>query len=211
MIHHVGNIRLVHPFLKLDSSSESVRTYHERAYAIYSSSMRDLYHLLEVQETRYGWTQSVVFMLHPITIASWGCLDELARQTSPNFSLESDIPYRTLLICLRALSGLSSYIFYAQPLFRLIFQTCQTLRIRLPAEIMSAVDRYQSKEWTINAASMVSSQYVADMHSSATDIEDRRMDTVIARWEALTIGDRSRIGLQPKYDEEEAIQGSRSR
>jgi hypothetical protein len=82
-------------------------------------------------------------------------------------------------------------MFYAQPLFRLVSQACQTLGIHLPIEITESLDRYRSKEWTVNAANMVSSRYIVDEHCTATGVEHRSIDTIVASWEALTIEDRS--------------------
>jgi hypothetical protein len=56
---------------------------------------------------------------------------------------------------------------------------------------MEALEMYKSEEWTRIASCMVSSQYVADMRNAVSDLEKRRMDSVIAQWGALTIGENS--------------------
>lgn len=60
--------------------------------------------------------------------------------------------------------------------------------MRLPRQITDAVERYRSEEWTREARSLVSSWYVADTRDAVDDLETRRMDAVIAQWEAFTIG-----------------------
>ncbi|KAF2652047.1 hypothetical protein K491DRAFT_719302 [Lophiostoma macrostomum CBS 122681] len=202
MIYYVTLIRLVHPFLNLGGGIDRTKPYQDRAQSIYYSSMQELRHLLELQDVRYGWSSAIAFVLHPIIVISWCCLEDISLQKLPCISHESDRSYRTLLICLRALSRLSSCIFYAQPLFRLISQTCLNVGIRLPSEITNSLDYYQSKEWTTNAAKMISSQYVADMHCAATGIEHRSIDTIIAHWGSLTLEDKGRtetIANDSKY------------
>jgi hypothetical protein len=61
--------------------------------------------------------------------------------------------------------------------------------VRLPGEVMETLGNFMSEEWTRMASSMVSSQYVADMRNAASDLEKRRMDMIVAQWEALTIED----------------------
>lgn len=191
MLYHCSNIRLAQPFLSRDSSLERVKSYHSRAQNIFSTSIKELRRLLTLQENRHGWSTAIGLVLHPIMITSFGSLEEITRGNASQIFAELSEPYQGLLTCLRALSSLSSFIFYAQPLFRLLTQSCQTLGIRLPIEVMSTLDHYQSDQWTKNAASVVSSQYVADMRKVATDMDNGRMDTVIAQWDALTLGDKS--------------------
>ena len=58
---------------------------------------------------------------------------------------------------------MSSYVFYAQPLFRLLVQACEVINIKLPRDVANSIRYYKSEEWTKQAASLVSSQYVADI------------------------------------------------
>jgi hypothetical protein len=145
-----------------------------------------------LHEIRHGWSNAIPFILHPVMVASIGSAEELGRDKPSNSQLYSSEIYQGLLTCLRALSSFSHFIFYAQPLFRIVTQTCQTLGIRLPTDVISALDHYQTNEWTRNAANLVSSQYVADMRETATDLDSSRMDNVIAQWDAMTISDKSK-------------------
>ncbi|KAF2191960.1 hypothetical protein K469DRAFT_555285 [Zopfia rhizophila CBS 207.26] len=150
-----------------------------------------LRHLLKLQESCHGWSNTIPYVLHPIMVTSFGSLEEIALQNPPQSSPEFSEPYRGILTCLKALSALSNSVFYAQPLFRLLTQGCQTLGIPLPIEVMRTLGMFQTEEWTKNAASVVSSQYVADMRKTAAELENARMDAVIMQWDALTIGDKT--------------------
>jgi hypothetical protein len=97
------------------------------------------------------------------------------------------------MTCLRGLAALSSYNYYAQPLLRLLTQKCQAIGLNLPEEIQHTLDNYTSKEWTRNAAHLVSSQYIADMRKTAPDLESARMDAIISTWEGMSLEERSKI------------------
>lgn len=191
MMHHVYNLRLVEPFLSYDNPPERVKSYRDRALSISRTSMNELRALLKLQEDRHGWSSAIPFVLHPIMVASFGSLDELVGDKTIQVQLEVNDAYQGLLTCFRALSSLSSFIFYAQPLFRVLTQTCQKLGIRLPSEVQNTLEHYRSEQWTKNAATMVSSQYVADLRNAVMDIDNGRMDSVIAQWEALTVDSKN--------------------
>lgn len=106
-----------------------------------------------------------------------------------------DQPHKGLATCLRALASLSSYNYYAQPLFRLLGQKCQALGIHLPTEVQVALKFYTTAEWTRNAAMLVSSQYIADGHKPAGKAETTRMDAIISGWEALSLEAAASPGL----------------
>lgn len=187
MQYHVSVIRLLQPFVDRDSSYERVRNYRDRARSITRSTIKELRRLLALHEVRHGWNNVIPYVLHPIMVTSFGSLEDIALGSPSPFSIETSEPYQGLVTCLRALVTLSSFVFYAQPLFRLLTQTCQNMGIELPYEATNALDQYQSEEWTKNAAALLSSQYIADMRKTATDIENARMDAIVSRWNALAL------------------------
>jgi hypothetical protein len=188
MQYHVSIIRLFQPFLDQKSSLERVRTYHSRAHSYFSISTKELRRLLVLHEAHHGWSHAIPFVLHPIMVTGFGTLDEIALEDRSRFSIEQSEPYQGLLTCFHALSTLSNFVFYAQPLYRLLTQACESLDIRLPLEVTSTMGYYRSEEWTKNAANLVSSQYVADIRKTAKDSESLRMDVVVSQWDAWTLG-----------------------
>jgi hypothetical protein len=189
MHYHVSIIRLFRPFLDRESSAGRVTSYRDRAHELSSMAIKELRQLITLHDIRHGWTVTIPYVLHPIVVTSFGSLEEIALQDSSRVAQERSEPYQGLMTCLRALDTLSSYVFYAQPLFRLLTQTCQTLHIPLPAEIVSRLHDYQTEEWTRHAAKLVSSQYIADTRKAASGVENARMDAIISKWDDLTIAD----------------------
>jgi hypothetical protein len=186
MMYHVNIINLFQPILD-HSASPHERSYLDRAQFLTSTSQRELRRLLTLQELRHCWGTAITIVLHPITVASVGSLDEISQvYTNPKDAVKSE-PYQGLLVCLRALTALASYSFYAQPLFRLLTQKCQAMGLELPDDLHFALDQYTSEEWTRNAANLVSSQYIADTRRTRTDSESARMDAIIAAWEGMSI------------------------
>ncbi|KAF2465245.1 uncharacterized protein BDR25DRAFT_337166 [Lindgomyces ingoldianus] len=143
--------------------------------------------LIMLHELRHGWSNAIPYILHGITVTSFGCLEELAQEHATRHSVENSEPLRGLLSCLKALSTLSNYVFYSQPLFRLLTQSCQTMGIALPTETTNTLSCYQTEEWTKNAANIVSSQYVADIGKSATDMTNKQMDVIVRMWDNLIL------------------------
>jgi hypothetical protein len=192
MIYHVNIINLFHPVIDLGVSIHHDHPYVNRARSLTSNSLMELRRLLALQELRHCWGTSIGLVLHPITVASVGSLDEIAQSYQNPRDAERSEPYRGLLVCLRALTALASYSFYAQPLFRLLTQKCQAMDLQLPDDLQNALDHYTSEEWTKHAASLVSSQYIADTRKTTTDSESARMDSVISTWEGLNLDDRGK-------------------
>lgn len=192
MIYHVNIINLFHPVIDLGVSNRHDHPYVNRARSLTSNSLMELRRLLALQELRHCWGTAIGLVLHPITVASVGSLDEIAQSYQNPRDGERSEPYRGLLVCLRALTALASYCFYAQPLFRLLTQKCQAMELQLPDDLQNALDYYTSAEWTRNAANLVSSQYIADTRKTTTDAESARMDSVISTWECLNLDDRSK-------------------
>jgi hypothetical protein len=192
MQYHVSVVRLFQPFLDNDISIGRITSYRDRARSLTGTAIKELRQLIFLHDTRLGWANAIPLVLHPIVVTSFGTLEEIVPQDGLALEQEPSEPYQGLLTCLQAMSIVSSYVFYAQPLFRLLTQTCQTLHIPLPTEIVSRLNDYQSEEWTKNAASVVSSQYIADIRKTASDVENARMDAIISRWDALGIaGDKA--------------------
>lgn len=194
MVYHTSIIRLVQQFLNRDSALERIKFYCDRAHHLFSSSLREIRRLLILHEVVHGWKKTVPYIMHPLMVAGFGSLEEITSQKPSHLlTLEPSEPYQGLLSVLRALSNLSSFIYYAQPLFRLLTQSCQTLGIPLPIEILNTLEFYRSEEWTKTAEQAVSSRYVADTRSKADkDLESRRMDCVIKQWGSLTMALESR-------------------
>ncbi|KAF2728171.1 hypothetical protein EJ04DRAFT_109897 [Polyplosphaeria fusca] len=186
MQYHVSIIRIAQPLLGQNNVLERLKPYHKHARLITTTSTRELRILLKLNETHHGWACAIPYVLDPIMVCGFGTLGELEKEKTLEAQRESDETYEGLKTCLRALGSLSSYVYYAQPLFRLLSQTCQALGVKLPTEALHTLDQYKSDEWTRHAANMVSSQYVADITQTAQGIE---MDTIVSQWEALTISE----------------------
>lgn len=187
MQYNVNIVKLFRPVLDLEVSSEQDTPYLDRARSVTSSSLREIRRLVSVHDTHHGWSNAITLVIHGISVASFGTLEEMA-QGKPNLSQSAnDERYQGLVTCLRALTVLLSYSYYAQPIFRLLTQKCEVLGVRLPAEVQGALDYCTSEEWTKKAAELVSSQFIADTRLVAKDTETMRMDAVISRWENLTL------------------------
>ncbi|KAF1847944.1 uncharacterized protein K460DRAFT_279354 [Cucurbitaria berberidis CBS 394.84] len=192
MMYQVNIVSLFQPILDAESPVEQISLYRLRARSITSAALRETRRLFAIQEIRYGWANTITLILHPLSVASFGTLDEILLERPGSTTMEMSEPYQGLLTCLRALSSLSSYSYYAQPLFRLLTQKCQTLGVQLPLEVQSTLEFYRSEEWTKHAANMVSSQYIADTRKMVTDAESATMDAVISAWEGLSLDEAAK-------------------
>jgi hypothetical protein len=188
MQYNVNIVKLFRPVLDRESSSGEDAPYIDRARSVISTSLREIRRLVLLHDTHHGWSNAITYVIHGITVASFGTLDEMAHNKPLVSQPEIDERYQGLVTCLRALTVLLSY--YAQPVFRLLTQKCVALGVRLPAEVQGALDYCTSEEWTKKAAELVSSQYIADTRSVAKDTETMRMDAVISRWENLSLEDK---------------------
>jgi hypothetical protein len=193
MMYHINIINLFQPILDQSTPSRD-RSYLERAQFLTSTSHREIRRLLLLQEKRHCWGTAIAIVLHPITVSGVGSLDEISRVFSNPRDAEKSEPYHGLLVCLRALTAVASYNYYAQPLFRLLTEKCQALGLQLPEDLDAALDQYTSEEWTRNAANVVSSQYIADMRRTRTDSESVRMDSIVSAWEGMTIDEAQAKG-----------------
>lgn len=187
MMYQVDVVNLFRPILDAERPHEQIDSYRDRARSIMSASLREIRRLLALQETRHGWCNTITLILHPITVASFGSLDEMSLDFLGPIPIESTEPYQGLLTCLRALGLISRYSYYAQPLFRLLTQKCQRLGIQLPIEVQRILEYYRSEEWTKNAANLVSSQYMPDTGKKLTAAESATMDAIISMWEELSL------------------------
>jgi len=189
MLYNVHILSVFQPFLNRKDYSEEDNSYRERARMLSSTSLRELRRLITLHETHHGWANAITLVIHAITVASFGTLDELSPDGLESVPTEKKEAYQGLLTCLRALSVLLSYSYYAQPLFRLLTQKCQEMGMQLPVEVQGALDFCMSEEWTRNAASLVSSHYIAGTRKAATDADKWRMDAIISQWETLNVDD----------------------
>jgi hypothetical protein len=191
MMHHVQIVNMFQPLLHHKPDSEQAESYSERARIVFSTSLRELRRLITLHETHHGWANAITLVLHCITVASFGTLDELAPYSLDSVPPEENERYQGLVTCLRALSVLLSYSFYAQPLFRLLTQKCQAVGMQLPGEVQGALYFCMSQEWTRKAASLVSSQYIAEKRTAAVgaETETSRMDAIISQWDVLKVDD----------------------
>lgn len=190
MQYNVNIVKLFRPVLDRESSSAQDAPYIDHARSVISSSLREIRRLVLLHDTHHGWSNAITFVMHGITVASFGTLDEMAHDKSDLSRPATDERYQGLVTCLRALTVLLSYSYYAQPVFRLLTQKCVALGVRLPAEVQGALDYCTSEEWTKKAAELVSSQFIADTRPVAKDTETMRMDAVISRWENLSLEDK---------------------
>lgn len=189
MQYNVNVVKLFKPVLDCEISHHAA-PFIDRARSVISASLREIRHIVKLHDTHHGWSNSITFVMHGITVASFGTLDEMSRK-EPNLpQAEIDERYQGLVTCLRALTVLLSYSYYAQPIFRLLTQMCRKLGVQLPAEVQGALDYCTSEEWTRKAAELVSSQFIPDTRLVARDPESSRMDAVISRWEGLTLEDK---------------------
>jgi hypothetical protein len=193
MQYNVNIVKLFRPVLDREAVSGQDAPYIDRARSVISSSLREIRRLVLLHDTHHGWSNAITFVIHGITVASFGTLDEMSRDKSILSEPQTDERYQGLVTCLRALTVLLSYSYYAQPIFRLLTQKCAALGVRLPAEVQGALDYCTSEEWTKKAAELVSSQYIADTRSVAKGTETMRMDAVISRWENLSLEDKQAL------------------
>jgi hypothetical protein len=192
MQYNVNIVKLFRPVLDRESSAGEDAPYIDRARSVISSSLREIRRLVLLHDTHHGWSNAITFVIHGITVASFGTLDEMAHNKPLVSQPAIDERHQGLVTCLRALTVLLSYSYFAQPVFRLLTQKCVTLGVGLPAEVQGALDYCTSEEWTKKAAELVSSQFIADTRSVAEDTETMRMDAVISRWRGHHAKERKR-------------------
>jgi hypothetical protein len=190
MQYNVNIIKLFRSVADLERQSEQATPYIDRAKSIISTSLREIRRLVALHDTHHGWSNAITFVIHGISVASFGTLHEMSHNDPSLSQLEHDEQYQGLVTCLRALTVLLSYSYYAQPIFRLLTQKCRALGVQLPAEVQGALDYCTSEEWTKKAAELVRSQYIADMQTVALGAESSRMDAVVSRWESLTLDEQ---------------------
>ncbi|KAH3912744.1 hypothetical protein HBH56_118810 [Parastagonospora nodorum] len=192
MMYHVNIINLFQPVLDHGISCHNHDSYLARARSVTSTSLLELRRLLTLHERRHCWGTAILIVLHPITVASLGSLDEIAQKYPDPRGAERSECYQGVLVCLRALCALSSFSYYAQPLLRQLTQKCQLMGLQLPDDVQSALDHYTSEEWTRNAANLVSSQYIVDTRKTTVDGEGARMDSIISAWGGLSLDERGK-------------------
>ncbi|KAJ4311124.1 hypothetical protein N0V94_008111 [Neodidymelliopsis sp. IMI 364377] len=185
--YNVNVVKLFQPVLNCNTSSGHAPPYVDRARSEISTSLREMRRLIALHDTHHGWSNAITFVLQGITVASFGTLDEMSDTNRNLAQSDHDEQYRGLVTCLRALTVLLSYSYYAQPLFRLLTQKCRALGVQLPIEVQGALDYCTSEDWTKKAAELVSSQYIADTRTVA---ESSTMDAVISSWESFTLDDK---------------------
>lgn len=190
MQYNVNVVKLFRPVLEREGTSELAISYIDRARSITSTSLQEIRRLVTLHDTHHGWSNAITFVIQGITVASFGTLNEIAHNEPILSKTEAEDRYQGLVTCLRALTVLLSYSYYAQPIFRLLTQKCTALGVHLPTELQGALDYCTSAEWTKKAAELVSSQYIADTRSVKYDTETLRMDAVISMWEGLTLEDK---------------------
>lgn len=214
MIYHTCVIRLMRPFINGVTSAQnrelhsSMMPYQACSRRVFDTSLQELRRLLTLHEVCHGWTNTIPYILHPIMVTSFACVEELSIPNSNTSSTQPDTassanstpsavytpPYISLLTCLRALIAISTYIYFAQPFFRLLAQTCQSLGVRLPEEVIHTLEKYKSKEWTKRAAMIVRSRYVGNLMGTMDELEERRMDDVVRMWEGMSLDDTNSKG-----------------
>ncbi|KAF1954077.1 hypothetical protein CC80DRAFT_536957 [Byssothecium circinans] len=194
MMHHIALIRLFQPFLNCESTIDRIQAYRDQASSNTSIAVRELRRLIYLQDLRHGWTNTIPLVLEPLVIASFCSLEGAALHGHSHIAGDTNESYQGLLICLRAVCTIGTYVFYAQVLFRLLTQSCQKLHIPLPPDIANELHLYQSEEWTNNAASTVSSQYIADLRKTMSGAENARMDAIVKQWKAMSLKEVKKEG-----------------
>lgn len=190
MQYNVNVVKLFRPILEREATAEHAASYIDRARSVISASLREIRRLVTLHDTHHGWSNAITFVMHGITVASFGTLDEISHDRPLLSHAADNERYQGLVTCLHALTVLLSYSYYAQPIFRLIAQKCAALGVQLPAEVQSALDYCTSEDWTKNAVEWISSQYIADTRSVKQDTETMRMDAIISRWEGLSLEEK---------------------
>ena len=190
MQYNVNVFKLFKSVMNHETSMKQTTPQVDRAKSMISASLREIRRLVALHDTHHGWSNAITFVIQGITVASFGTLDEISYSNPTLPQPERDERYQGLVTCLRALTILLSYSYYAQPIFRLLTQRCKALGVPLPVEVQGALDYCTSEEWTKKAAELVSSQYIADTRPVAKDAESSRMDAVISRWEGLTLEEK---------------------
>ncbi|KAH8731934.1 hypothetical protein GQ44DRAFT_766978 [Phaeosphaeriaceae sp. PMI808] len=203
MMYHVNIINLFQPFFSANTSTTLPTPSSDHARLETSASLKEIRWLLALHEVRHGWTDAIGLVLHPLSVTSFGSLDEIAQAYPKATDAERSEPYQGLLVCLRALGALSRYNFYAQPLFRLLTQKCQGMELHMPTELQIIMNDYTSDEWTRRATSLISSQYIADIRKTISHVSSARMDAIISDWDTLSLDDRGE--RRPDYDSEVVI------
>ena len=189
MLHHVLVMRLFHPFTHYESPNAQVESYRSQALQRITTAMNELRHLIYLHDYHFGWSNIIDIVLYPLVTVVFASLDETSQEEHPVFLADRSEVYRGLLTCLHALSIVSTYHYCVQPVLRLLAQSCQSLDIPLPEEITNALSHFESEEWTRQAVSMASSQYIADMREATLAMDSARMDSIVSRWGTLTIED----------------------
>ncbi|ORX93515.1 hypothetical protein BCR34DRAFT_594663 [Clohesyomyces aquaticus] len=186
MQYHVLIVRLMNPFLNPDSTLERVVSYRTRARAITESSLKDLRRLVMLHELRHGWSACIPYVLNAINITGFGTIEELSHMDFTRDPIETSEPYIGLASCLKALSAMSNFIYYSQPLYRVLTQACEAAGIPLPLETTSTMDYYRTAEWTAHATNNINSQYIADIRMGIAGVTNERMNNVVKSWGGLS-------------------------
>jgi hypothetical protein len=193
MQFNVAVIRLIRFYFMHDPSDDS-QPHRRKARRLVATSTQKLRSLLSLHDIVHGWNLTIGYVLDPIVVACHFALDELAASDAPSkpvsssgsqpfkTPLTSNEAYMSLQTCLRALRGLSDFVFYAQPLFRVMGQICDRLGIEMPAVYADRVGEYRSSEWTNRACGVLASQYVAELWERERGWEDARLDKVVLQW-----------------------------
>lgn len=186
MMYQIDVINLHRPILYNKPRKNWSDGQLNRARSIISSSLKTLRRYLVFHEQRHGWDSAITFVLYPITVASFGSLEEMAASEEVGAAWgEGSEPYLGLLTCLRALEQMSSYSYFAQPLLRLLVQRCQSIGLPVPTEIQRRLEGYTNEEWSKEASLLVGNQYVAEMRRAAWEAESARMEAIILSWEGV--------------------------
>src|SRR5690242_7973370 len=126
MQYNVNIVKLFRPVVDRESTSEQT-AYIERARSIISGSLTEIRRLVILHDTHHGWSNAITFVIQGITVASFGTLDEISHNEPILSRAATEDRYQGLVTCLRALTVLLSYSYYAQPIFRLLTQKCTAL------------------------------------------------------------------------------------
>ena len=130
MQYNVNIVKLFRPVMDREATSEQAASYIDRARSVISASLREIRRLVALHDTHHGWSNAITFVIHGITVASFGTLHQISRNDLHLPQHQINEHYQRLVTCVPALSVLLSYSHYAQPLVRRRTEECCALGVR---------------------------------------------------------------------------------
>lgn len=189
MMYYSIIIRLFKPFCGAGrDASERVRSYKERANEVSKPAIRQLWRLLDIYASTYGFEVCSCYVMQILLIGAYAALDELMPSETPS-AFESQEAYRFFMLCIEGLRTLGDNFYLAQPVLRTITMAIRKRPIVLTARAQEILYAYDSEEWIANAARNIHSQYAAEWRGDK-DLDSIRLDNLVQEWKELAIADK---------------------